>query len=179
MKRPIVTVLEKCPTTDPAYAHIRRDFVLRRDGRVVGDVPCREPFSALSIRQLTDELITLQALRVAYYMDPGVPHHLPWTQLSLYRWMAANIGGVNLRTAPGNLGCCTIFDGRKHVEESIQSAEQRDYKREWPDIASTLAFLVHEVRHASGAALPTPPAALRRRIRAERRGATRATTWRI
>jgi hypothetical protein len=146
----IVAFLNQCPNTDLTYAQIRSDFIIRRDGVEVGDVPCTGPYPAMPIGQLTNELISLQALRVAYYMDPGVPNHLPWTTQSLYSWMAAHVGGINLKTAPGQLYCCDVFDGELYVVQSIQSDAQREFKRDWPGISSTLNFFVHEVRHANG-----------------------------
>jgi hypothetical protein len=145
----IVEFLERCPATDPAYAQIRRDFTIRRDGVVVGDIRCSEPYSAMPIAELSNELITLQALRVAFYMDPGVPNYLPWTPQSLYHWMAANVGGINLRAAPGQLECCDLIGGKKYVVQSIQSEQQREFKREWPGLSGTLDYFVHEIRHAS------------------------------
>jgi hypothetical protein len=114
----------------------------------VREVPCSEPFPTMPIAQLTNELIALQTLRVAYYMDPGVPDYLPWTSKSLYRWLASAVGGIDVKTQPGQLECCETFGGRKYIVESMQPDNQREYKREWPGIASTLDFLVHEARHA-------------------------------
>ena len=59
------------PTSDPAYSQIRNDFIIRREGVVVTDVPCQEPISQIPIAQYTDELIVLQALRTIYYIDKG------------------------------------------------------------------------------------------------------------
>jgi hypothetical protein len=78
------------------------------------------------------------------------------------------VGGVNLKTAPDQLECCELIDRRKYIVESEQSLVQREFKREWPGIANTLGFLVHEARHANGGAphttgceaFPNPSAAL-------------------
>jgi hypothetical protein len=160
----VSTFLDRCPSSDPAYGEIRSDFIIRRDGVVVGSVACTEPFSTMPIAQLTNELITLQTLRLAYYMDVGGTNQLPWTTMSLYRWMAANVGGINLKTAPGQLYCCDAIEGRLYVSQSIQSDEQREYKRTWTGLASTLDYYAHEIRHADGgpghttgcAAFPNP-----------------------
>ncbi len=107
--RDIRTFLERCPTNDAAYVQIRRDFELRADGQVVtADIPCSEPYSLLPIDQLTDELVTLQVLRTAYYMSQGTEGKLPWTQKALYVWMSSNVAGVNLKTSPGQLYCCDV-----------------------------------------------------------------------
>jgi hypothetical protein len=144
----IVAFLNRCPTSDPAYAQIRKDFVIRLNGQVVGDVPCSEPYPAMPIAQLTNELVALQAFRVAYYMDPGGPNYLPWTSKTLYHWLASVVGGIDMKTRPGQFECCETYAGRRYIVQSTQPDNQREYKREWPGIAATLAFFVHEARHA-------------------------------
>jgi hypothetical protein len=142
--------LQGCPTNDPAYAQIMSDFTIRIDGVPVEEIACTEPYPEMPLEELDQALITLQVLRTIYYMDPQVSGHLPWTSMSLYDWMAANIGGFNHVTQPGYLYCCQEFDGEKYVVQSIQDDYNRDHKRDWPGIASTLAFFAHEVRHADG-----------------------------
>src|SRR5262245_49256995 len=71
--------LDKCPNGDPVYATLRGDFEIRRDGVVVGAIPCAEPVSTMPLSQYTDELIAVQGLRTLYYMDLGRSGHLPWT----------------------------------------------------------------------------------------------------
>lgn len=71
--------LDQCPNNDPAYAQIRRDVKIRRNGRLVREIPCTEPVSQMPLSQYTDELITLQILRTIYYLDRGRSGHLPWT----------------------------------------------------------------------------------------------------
>ena len=101
----IRSFLDRCPTNDTAYASMRQDFELRLDGQVItAALPCVEPFPALPIAQLTDELIIVQALRTAYYMSIGTEGRLPWTQKSLYAWMKSNVAGINLKSAPGGEG---------------------------------------------------------------------------
>jgi hypothetical protein len=146
----ITAFLEQCPTNDPAYSRILSDFTIRIDGAAVENISCTEPISEIPINQFTQELITAQVLRTIYYMDPGVPDYLPWTPMSLYDWMASNIGGINLKTAPGNLYCCEVIEGRKYIVQSIQSDDQREYKRYWPGISGSIDFFAHEVRHADG-----------------------------
>jgi hypothetical protein len=146
----VVEFLEACPNTDPAYSQIRSEFTLRRDGVVVGPVACTGPYSALPVSQLTQELITLQTMRAAYYMDPGLPGYLPWTPLSLYAWMTSTVAGINLVTAPGQLYCCDTFDSELYIVQSVQTDDQRDFKRTWMGISSTLDYFVHEIRHADG-----------------------------
>jgi hypothetical protein len=151
--RDISSFLERCPTNDPVYTRIRQDFELRLDGQVItSTITCTEPISALPIEQFTNELIALQVFRTAYYMGMGTEANLPWTQKSLYAWMSSNIAGVNFKTAPGQLYCCDIINGNKYFSTSLQDANQREYKRTWPGIASSLNFYAHEIRHADAGA---------------------------
>jgi hypothetical protein len=55
----IRTFLERCPTNDPAYAQIRMDFRVLRDGAPVGTLACAEPVSAVPVAQYSDELVIL------------------------------------------------------------------------------------------------------------------------
>jgi hypothetical protein len=151
--RDIASFLERCPTNDPAYAKIRGDFELRLDDAVITtEITCTEPISTLPIEQFTDELIAEQVFRTVYYMSVGTEGHLPWTAKSLYNWMASDIAGVNFKTAPGQLYCCDVFDGKLYFSTSLQDASQRDWKRTWPGIASSVNFYTHEIRHADAGA---------------------------
>lgn len=141
--------LDLCPTADPAYGRIRQDFELRVDGSVItADITCTGQYSALPIDQLTDEIIALQVLRTAFYMSMGTEGRLPWTQKALYDWMASNIAGVNIKTAPGQLYCCDVINGKLYFSTSRQDAVQRGFKRDWLGIAISLDFFAHEIRHA-------------------------------
>jgi hypothetical protein len=107
----------------------------------------------MPIAQYTNALISLQAFRTVYYMDTGVSNYLPWTSMNLYDWMASNISGVNLKTAPGQLYCCDVIDGKKYISQSLQDDFNRDFKRTWDGssgsgIASTIDYFAHEIRHA-------------------------------
>jgi hypothetical protein len=141
--------LESCPTTDTAIARIRQDFVLLLDGQpVTAAIGCTEPYSALPIAGLTDELIALQVLRTAYYMSQGTEGKLPWTPLGLWAWMTSRVSGVNLKTAPGQLYCCDAINGKIYLSVSRRDSLTRDLSRSWPGIAITLDYYAHEIRHA-------------------------------
>jgi hypothetical protein len=74
----IEDVLNTCPQNDPYYGTIRSQFVIRRNGIWVGDIPCTEPVSEIPISQYSDELITLQALRAALLAEhPAVVTVIP------------------------------------------------------------------------------------------------------
>ena len=83
--------IDKCPTTDPAYAIIRADFAILRDGNPVPPIQCVEPFSAIPPAQYSEELVIIQALRMAYYMDQGHANYLPWNPLRFHDWVNSKI----------------------------------------------------------------------------------------
>ena len=144
----VAAFLEQCPANDPVYLQIRNDFEIRREGTVVGDIPCSEPISAMQIAQYTDELIAVQTLRAIYYMEGGRQTPYPWTSSSLYDWMKSQIGGVDLR-ANGSY-CCSQYNGKWYVVIATQPAWDRDSDREWPGISNQITLLSHETRHVDG-----------------------------
>lgn len=144
----IAAFLEECPTNDPMYSQIRSDFVIRREGVVVGALSCSEPISAMPVSQYTDELIVVQALRAIYYMEGGRSVPYPWTSSSLYDWMKTKIGGVDI-TASGS-SCCEDFNGRWYVRISTQASWDRDVARQWRGISARITTLAHESRHVNG-----------------------------
>jgi len=148
----IHSFLERCPTNDPVYNLLKQDFEILIDGQPITPIICNEPISAMPIDQYTDELITLQTLRTAYYMSIGTEGKLPWTQKDLYSWMASNISGVNIKTSPGQLYCCDYLNGKYYFSESRQDNYNRDIKRTWPGIAITLDYFAHEIRHSDAGA---------------------------
>jgi hypothetical protein len=146
----IAEFVKKCPNEDPAYETLRKSFIILKDGSPVGDIPCSDSFTGMPINDFTNELITVQAMRIAYYLDPGTPNYLPWTSMNLFSWMTSRVSGINLRTEPGQLYCCDLIDGKRYLVQSIQSDEQRKYKQDWTGLWSTLAYFAHEIRHMDG-----------------------------
>lgn len=141
--------IDRCPTLDAAYNEIRRDFEIRSDGALVtAGIACKEPFSAQTSAQVTDELIALQTLRTAFYMSAGTAGKLPWTPKSLWAWMTTNVKGVNLKAAPGLRYCCDVIGGQKYFAQSRRGPNDSDYVTDWTGISATLAFYAHEIRHA-------------------------------
>ncbi len=140
--------LDTCPNADPAYAQIRSDFKLRREGVLVGDVPCSGPISSLPLSQYTDELIVLQGLRTIYYMDRGRSGHLPWTSGTLYDWMVSKIDGIDIRA--GGSYCCEDFGGETYIVVGQQDDFNRDFDRTWRGISGNIGLYVHETRHVDG-----------------------------
>ncbi len=142
----IKSFLEQCPTTDPVYATIRSDFEIRRNGVLVGDIPCAGPISSIPVAQYTDELIVVQGLRTIYYMDLGQSGHLPWAPGSLYAWLKGKIGGIDIRDGSGSF-CCESFDGRTFIAVGAQNDANRDFDREWRGISGNIDLYAHEARH--------------------------------
>lgn len=145
----IRTFLLDCPTNDPAYPLIRQNFELRLDGNIItAPITCNEPLLELPLEGVnTGAVLALQAFRVAYYMGMGTEGNLPWTQKGLYSWMAGNVAGVNLKTAPGQLYCCDTFNGRLYVARSLYQGVG-SFPADWTWIAGSVAFFAHEIRHA-------------------------------
>ena len=141
--------LERCPQNDPAYAQIRTDFQLRRNGALVGSVGCSEPISAMPVAQYTDELLVLQGLRVMYYMDRGATGHLPWTPGTLYDWVRSRIGGIDISDAGGSY-CCVEYGGVRHIVVRAQDDFNREFDKRWRGIAGNIDLYAHEARHADG-----------------------------
>lgn len=146
----ITGFIKLCPDKDPAYEIIRKRFSILKDGSPAGVIPCSDPFTEMPIGSFTNELIALQVMRIAYYMDTGTPDYLPWTSKNLFTWMTDKVAGVNITTTPGQLYCCDVIDGKKYIVQSTQSDEQREFKRSWEGLSSTLDFFAHEIRHLDG-----------------------------
>lgn len=142
--------LEGCPASDAAYTQIRSDFVIRKDGVVVTDIPCQEPISRIPIAQYTDELIVVQALRTIYHMDEGRAGHLPWTPGTLYDWLKARIGGINITSTggPDQLLGDAFGDGRSYFNVRAKDDYNRNLQRTWPWMGELIALMMHERRHA-------------------------------
>ena len=140
--------LQQCPTNDPRYAQFRADFEIRKEGAVVGAIPCMEPISALPVAQYTDELIAVQTLRTIYYMEGGRDVPYPWTAGSFYDWMKSKIGGIDIRA--NNSHCCEFFNGRWFIVLSSQGDFERDRARRWTGISARITLAGHETRHVDG-----------------------------
>lgn len=142
-------LLDTCPTHDPAYQQIRADFEIRRNGAVVGDIPCTEPVSAMPIAQYTDELIVVQGLRAALYMDLGAP--LPWAPgLRFYDWLKSKHAGVDIVDGIAFSQCCEVLDGKTFFLLKPEDDANRDFDRGWRGISGNLDLYAHELRHLDG-----------------------------
>ena len=154
-----ISFVSRCPTSDPAYDAIRRDFELRSDGLLITATPtCTEPYTTM---QLTDELLALQTLRTVYYMSKGTAGKLPWTPLALYEWVKSEVAGIDLQTQLSSgtgdwertvTSCCEIINGRKYVTTARQSAEGLAFLRNWYWTAEWVTMFAHVARHADGPA---------------------------
>lgn len=142
-------LLDTCPQSDPAYARIRSDFEIRHNGTVVQEVPCSEAVSQLPISQYTDELIVLQGLRAAFYMDLGSTR-LPWSSGTLYEWMKSKNIGIDIRDTAQLSSCCETLDGKLFFIVRAQDDANREVDRGWRGISSNIALYAHEIRHLEG-----------------------------
>ncbi len=145
----IGTFLDQCPTQDPVYPQLRSDFELLRNGVPVGAIPCSEPVSAMPVAQYSDELIVVQSLRAAYYMDIGRSGHLPWTPGTFYAWMRGKIGGIDIVDGGGD-SCCHTVGGRRFMTLRAEDDFNRDFDKTWAGISGNIALFGHETRHADG-----------------------------
>jgi len=147
----IYRFVQGCPDADPAFATIQADFELRENGVLLTpQLQCGPTYATTPLAQMSDELIAYQVLRIAYYMSKGTTGRLPWTQLALYDWMKGAIAGINFKTIPNQLYCCDVIDGKRYFSTSRLDDFNRDQKRDWPGLASSLDFFLHEVRHTDG-----------------------------
>jgi hypothetical protein len=144
----ILGFLDTCPAADPAYAQIRQDLTIRRNGVPVNDIPCVPPASAQS--SYTDELIVLQGFRLMYHMDAGLGGHLPWTPLRLYPWFVSQVAGVNIDDTATYNGCCQTFDGKPYIVLIHQDDFNRDFDRTWDGLSGNVLLYAHEARHRAG-----------------------------
>lgn len=142
--------LESCPQSDPAITQIRADFTLFRNNDLVGDnIPCTSPVSSMPVSTYSDELIALQTLRVAYYMDMGRTNYLPWTNLRLYDWLVTQVDGIRIRDNSGAM-CCDIINNKTYFIVGTLDDVSREMDKSWEGISATLALYAHEVRHTQG-----------------------------
>ncbi|MEZ4860032.1 MAG: hypothetical protein R3C14_01935 [Caldilineaceae bacterium] len=138
--------IDQCPQNDPIYTQLRSDFILRRNGSIIGDIPCNEPISAMSPEDYTIDLSYLQALRSIYYMDNRQPGSLPWTSLSLYEWLKSRVRGINFRDDIEYQQCCQLIDGQRYI--MIINHDQDSTNIFY--LLIEVAVLFHEARHADG-----------------------------
>ncbi len=142
--------LDTCPQNDPYYAVFQRDLPILRNGVVSSNFPCVEPYTAMTVGQVTDELVILQAVRMAYYMDMGRSDYLPWTPFRLYDWMKQRVAGFNIdSTQAGNSSaCCTLIQGRLYIVMGPMSTATRGASLSIDGLASQVTLLAHETRHS-------------------------------
>lgn len=150
---------EQCPTTDPEFSRFIADFKIRKNGVLINPatLTCNAPVSAIPIAQWTDELVLLQSLRAIYYMDLGMSGHLPWTPGTLYDWLKAGIGGIDITSAtsvdqyvgPTYAG---QGDSANYFLMRPKDDYARTYQKKWAGIALLVSLIAHERRHGDGIA---------------------------
>lgn len=156
-----------CPADDPAFAQIRSDFTLLNDGvPSTATIACTDPYSTMS--PMSEELMEWQAIRLVYAMSPGTAGKLPWTTLSLYDWLKAQVAGIDIKTQPGNSACCETINGKRYFITSRKDVTTSlPFYRDWIGLSNWVALILHESRHVLGPGhvtgcpafpLPTDPA---------------------
>jgi hypothetical protein len=146
----IKKLLDTCPATDPAYAQIKKDFQIRRNGKVVIGISCAGSVPQLPVSQYTEDLIILQALRVIYYLDKSKPGQFPWTSGSYYDWLRSQVNGFNIDEKAPNASCCTQIDGKVFMTLTTEDDFNKGFKKRWVGIAGMVALFAHERRHLDG-----------------------------
>jgi hypothetical protein len=138
-----------CPDDDPEFAQIRRDFVFLNDGvPTTASVACTDPYSTTSA--MSEELVDWQVLRLVHAISPGTEGKLPWTKLSLYDWLKAQISGIDIKTNPENSSCCETINGKRYFVTSRRSDASLRYFRDWIGLTNALGLILHEPRHVAG-----------------------------
>src|SRR5262245_51600077 len=119
----IYRMADQCPSKDPAYATIRKDFAIRADGVLVTEVECEDPVSEMSLDRYSDALSVLQDLRMIYHISEKVP----WTNGSLYAWLKEKIQGINIISS-GIDSCCNsgFGDGRTYFNRRAADALNKE-----------------------------------------------------
>ena len=149
--RNATTFLDKCGQTDPAYATILNDFRILNELRpFTGTITCTEPYSALATSQLSEELLAIQTLRLAYYMSIGTEGKLPWTPLSFYDWIKSQVAGINITATQTFSNCCATIEGKKYFTVARRTQETLGQYRDIVGLENWLGLVAHEVRHAAG-----------------------------
>ncbi|HEY5993595.1 MAG TPA: hypothetical protein VIU46_03245 [Gallionellaceae bacterium] len=151
---------EQCPTADPAFATLVRDFKIRKNGVLLDParLKCSAPVSSMPVSAWSDELALLQALRALYYMDHGRHGHLPWTPLSLYDWLRANVGGFDISSKATfdywtGQGHAAEDDDANYIVLRARSDAEREGLKKWAGpngIAHLVSLIAHERRHGDG-----------------------------
>jgi hypothetical protein len=143
--------IAKCPTTDSVFARIRQDFEFRYDGVVsTAAVVCTEPYTTTPGATMTNDMMNIQALRLAWYMNDGSREKLPWTTLGLYDWIKSQVAGINFHAQQGLSACCETFGGRRYIITSTKDTTNLKAYRNWDGILGWLLLIAHEARHVAG-----------------------------
>jgi hypothetical protein len=145
--------LDTCPTSDPAYATIKKDFVIRKDDVLASEPTCQEPVSQMPRDQVSDELLVAIALRTIFYLRSSA--RLPWTSKTFYHWLHEKVTGINI-TSTGGDACCGPIDGDGrnyfYIRSYVTSGGPltKDTWRSPAGVLARIALIAHERRHADG-----------------------------
>ncbi len=80
---------------------------------------------------------------------------MPWTPGTLYDWLKATIGGINI-SSTGPDQCCSggFDDGRSYFNVRAKDDYNRNWLRSWVGISEFIALMMHERRHADPGGYP-------------------------
>jgi hypothetical protein len=148
--------LDTCPTSDPVYATIKNDFVIRKDGALASEPTCQAPVSQMPIDQVSDELLLALSLRTIYYLQSSA--QLPWTSTTLYQWLHDKVTGIDI-VSTGRDSCCyknaedgkTYFNVRSYANAG---GNNREWWRTPAGVLARIGVIAHERRHADGNGFP-------------------------
>jgi hypothetical protein len=164
----IATFLNACPTMDSAYGTILLSTPILFDGNSVDPTTLATDIAAVCKNKTTlpqnggptlrqrQEFIVVQSLRTIYYMDSqgDVGCAYPWTQgRSLYKWMIAQEGGVDVRDDVTNSECCDLEAQRAKIIIKVPDPATEpnlDISPDnfaWQGISNQIGLITHETRH--------------------------------
>jgi hypothetical protein len=142
--------LDTCPTSDPAYATIKKDFVIRKDGVLASEPTCQEPVSHMQLDQVSDELLVAITLRTIFYLRSST--RLPWTSKTFYHWLHEKVTGINI-VSTGPDSCCGPIgdDGKNYLDVRSYANGGHDEREAWRGpwgVMARIGLIGHERRHA-------------------------------
>lgn len=150
----IQTFLNSCPTADPSFVQIMKDFDFKKNGikMTILDFDCNN--------KMDRAMRLLQVIRLYFYIDLYKPKgYLPFTNLRLYDWLKAEVKGFDIRDDLSAAGaCCAVDQGKKimliasGINES--AAVIKFNYTEWAYLAGYATLIAHERRHADPGSYP-------------------------
>lgn len=141
------TFLNTCPMEDEALTIIQQDITFTKEGKRFEFPSCQGDYLT---EAYSDELATLQALRLLYHF-PSVS----WTDKPLYEWVVERIEGIDLTKNTATGWCCKTIEQQLFIEVQRGNTPPfiMDIKKQSPfwfayqDVLARAATIIHEARH--------------------------------